>query len=99
MNLKLDYKAKKLAPIDMKVEEAAMEHIYDLDHIKDFEKYLSGRMIDLNTINIIKVQKGPTYKVITNESSGTVELWRIYWYGAYKKLLLKFSVIVDADFF
>lgn len=91
MNLKVDYKAPELGLIDLKVFEAAMQHTNDLNHITDFEKQLTGRIIELDAI--IKVQKGLSYEVITNETSGTVEVWKIALYGAYKRLLIKLSVI------
>ena len=91
MNLKLDYKAPELGLIDMKVFEAAMQHTNDLNHITDFENGLTRRIIELDAA--IKVQNGLSYSLITKETSGTVEIWKIYLYGAYKKLLIRLSVI------
>lgn len=91
MNLKLDYKASGLGLIDIRIFESAELHLNDLNQITDFERRLTGRFIELDAV--IKVQNGLSYSVITNETNRTVEIWKIYLYGAYKKLLFRYVAI------
>lgn len=90
MELQKVFAANVKSLTDLKVLGAASQHLQWLNQIEDFERALKESMLRFKKVNHIEAIY--SYKIITDATAGTVEIYKWYDWSTKKKLIAKYAV-------